>query len=224
MKKRLKKLKRGIEKRFLLNKKEKRHELVGPPKLWKMKQEFQINFLKGQGLQMENTLLDIGCGTLRGGIPIIDYLDKGNYCGIDVRENVLNEGKQELNEANLENKNPRLFSFTDFSELKLDSNFDVIFCFSVLIHLEDSIAEKCFRFVAEHLNEDGVFYANVNFAEREDGNWQGFPIAFRSSEFYENLCAKNSLKMDIIGTLGKLGHHSGVQAQDDQIMLKITKS
>lgn len=223
MKKQLKKIKRELEKRFFLNKREKRHELVGPPKLWKMKQEFQINFIKKQGIKESNTLLDIGCGTLRGGIPIIDFLNSGNYCGIEVRESVLNEGKKELEEHNLLNKEPRLVSFSDFNELNLNNKFDVIFCFSVLIHLEDKIASECIKFVTEHLKDEGVFYANVNIGERKDGNWQEFPIVFRSLDFYRNMCEKNGLKLETIGSLGSLGHNSGVKAQDDQIMLKITK-
>lgn len=75
---------------------ERRHHLVGSPKLWKMKQDFQINFLKSQGLKEKDQLLDIGCGTLRGGIPIIKYLDSGNYCGIEVRDQIITEAKKEL--------------------------------------------------------------------------------------------------------------------------------
>jgi len=51
---------------------EQRHGLVGPARLWKMKRDFQIGFLKNFGLKPDNVLLDLGCGTLRGGIPIIE--------------------------------------------------------------------------------------------------------------------------------------------------------
>lgn len=220
IKRKLKSAKRRIE-RLFFSKDEKRHELVGPPKLWKMKQDFQIRFLKDHNLKKTNTLLDIGCGTLRGGIPLIDFLDSGNYFGIDVRENVLLEGKKELKEHNLEHKNPRLVSFSDFKDLNLDSKFDVIFSFSVLIHLEDRIAQSCFRFVSQHLSKNGVFYANVNLGSRKEGKWQGFPVVWRSLEFYKDLCDSNGLELDILGKLGDLEHKSGVESQDNQTMLKI---
>jgi len=46
-----------------------------------MKRRFQIDFFRRQGLRPDQTLFDLGCGTLRGGIPIIDYLEPGFYTG-----------------------------------------------------------------------------------------------------------------------------------------------
>jgi len=216
----LKSIKRRII-RLTLSKAEKRHGLVGPGRLWKMKRDFQIEFLKNQNLKQTNRLLDIGCGTLRGGIPIIDFLDSGNYSGIDVRENALLEGKRELKEHDLEHKTPRLLHFRDFDDLDLSDKFDMIFAFSVLTHLEDTIAESCFHFVSQHLSKDGVFYANVSLGIRKDGSWQGFPIVWRSLEFYRDLCDRNGLNLEVMGNLGDLGHNSGVESQDNQTMLKI---
>lgn len=222
IKRKLKSIRKKIDALFY-NKLEKRHALVGPAKLWKYKQEFQIRFLKSQGLQKTDTLLDLGCGTLRGGVAIIDFLDANNYYGIDIRENVLAEGKEALKEHNLENKKPTLISFKTFDDLYLPEKFDVIFSFSVLIHLEDDIAENYFKFVSNHLLDNGVFYVNVNIGNKNDGKWLEFPIAFRSLEFYKSLCDKNDLNMDIIATLRELGHVTGYDAQDDQVMLKITR-
>ena len=80
--------------RPLMSKRSKRHFLVGPTSLWKMKQDFQIKFLKENGLLPIHKFIDIGCGTLRGGIPLIQYLNIANYYGIDVRELALDEGKK----------------------------------------------------------------------------------------------------------------------------------
>ena len=85
-----------------------RHALVGPPDLWEMKRQFQIDFLRGVGLQPQHRLLDLGCGTLRGGIPLIAHLDPGNYAGVEVRRDVLDEGRRELAEAGLAGKSPQL--------------------------------------------------------------------------------------------------------------------
>ena len=135
------------------SKQERRHALVGASNVWKKAREFQFQFLLDQGLQKTDTLMDIGCGTLRGGIPLIQYLDSGNYYGMDVRDHILAEGREEIKAAKLEDKNPNLVSFNHFSEVNLDVKFNFMFAFSVLIHLEDKIAESCFQFVSKSLAE-----------------------------------------------------------------------
>jgi cyclopropane fatty-acyl-phospholipid synthase-like methyltransferase len=83
-----------------------RHALVGPGDLWESKRRFQIEFLLKQGLLPHHRLLDFGCGTLRGGIPLIEYLNDGNYVGLDVRLETLKEACLELEESGLASKNP----------------------------------------------------------------------------------------------------------------------
>lgn len=209
-------------KNILSDGKEQRHALVGPTNLWKMKRDFQIAFLKDTGLMSNQSLLDIGCGTLRGGIPIIDYLEKGNYTGIDVRKKALQEARRELKAEKLEHKSPKLVFFEDFSQLNLKIKFNYVFAFSVLFHLEDSIVEKCFEFVSRHLSEAGVFYANIHTGDYPDGEWQGFPVAFRSLDFYEVIAKKYQLNTVSLGSLEKLGHISSMSGHDHQIMLRFT--
>ena len=84
----LKALKQRI-KRLMQSKEERRHALVGPAHLWEMKRDFQIQFLKAMGMKPEHYLFDIGCGTLRGGIPLISYLHSGHYFGAEVRAEAL---------------------------------------------------------------------------------------------------------------------------------------
>lgn len=207
-------------KRLFQSEEEIRHSLVGPSHLWKMKRDFQFNFLKQSGILPHHKLLDIGCGTLRGGIPIIEYLNEGNYWGIEVRADVIAEGRNELLLNQLEYKKPNLISFSDFGDLKFDIKFDIMFAFSVLIHMEDEITKKCIKFVADNIKSSGLFYANVNTEKYPDANWQGFPIVFRSLEFYEELAHSNDLIVSNLGPLEKLGHISGQELADKQLMFE----
>lgn len=203
---------------------QERHKLVGPPGMWKMKRDFQINFLINTGLIPSHKFLDIGCGTLRGGIPIIKFLDGQCYWGIDVRKNVLDEAKGELHLAGLEEKKPALHEVSNYSELNLNQKFDRIFAFSVLIHMSDLILAECLNFVSNNLSDKGEFFANVNIGNDSEREWQGFPVITRDIKFYEEVAKNCGLLLTPIGTLASLGHNSGSVNQDNQLMLKFIKN
>ena len=185
-----------------------------------MKRDFQIQFLREVGLQPQHTLFEIGCGTLRGGIPIIDYLSTGNYYGCEVREETLAEGRLELQESGLEGKSPTLLLSPDLGELTVEQKFDYIWAFSVLFHMTDEVLEGCLKFVAGHLHANGAFYANVNLGERPEGHWQGFPVVGRTLDHYQSVANQHGLAVSDIGSLEEVGHVSKVKKQDSQRMLK----
>lgn len=211
-------------KNLFISPSKRRHALVGPLHLWKMKRDFQFNFLKQVGLLPEHYLMDIGCGTLRGGIPLISYLQEGHYFGLESRRKVLEEGRKELSAADLTDKAPTLLVSEDFGSLELNQRFDFFWAFSVFIHMPDPVLNNCLHFVKNYLKIDGNLYANVNIGNKQEGSWQGFPINYRSIEFYQQQCVKNGLEMTDLGCLKDLGHVSGVEAQDAQRMLKIFKT
>lgn len=198
-----------------------RHGLVGEVELAEMKRQFQIAFLKSRGLKPADKLLDLGCGTLRGGIPLIQYLDTGNYFGIEVRPGVLVEAKKELRENNLDYKIPTLLEQKDASSYLTDIKFDFIWAFSVLIHMSDDILRNTMEFVSRHLADKGTFFANVNIGEEDNGEWQGFPVVTRLLTFYKQEAARCKLEVEAIGSLKSLGHISKKGRQDQQIMLKV---
>ena len=119
----------------------KRHALVGAGYLWEFKREFQIRFLKEAGLSPGDHLMDVGCGTLRGEIPTIAFLDEGRYYGIEVRDFVLKEAERELRDNALEHKRPKLIHTDKLGEIELGALFNVIWCFSVLIHMENDVLD-----------------------------------------------------------------------------------
>jgi SAM-dependent methyltransferase len=198
--------------------------MVGPPELWDMKRRFQFTFLEGAGLRPSDRLLDIGCGTLRGGIPLIAHLEPGHYTGLDVRAEALAEAREELRAAGLCDKTPRLLEIGALDSLELSEHFDVIWAFSVLIHMGDAVLEGCLSFVSRHLAESGVFYANVNLGTRSAGSWMEFPCIWRELGAYRKLAERCGLRVESLGPLGDLGHDSGRAAHDEQHMLKFTRA
>ncbi|CAN0116975.1 unnamed protein product, partial [Chrysoparadoxa australica] len=117
-----------------------------------------------------------------------------------------------------------VLAFDQFQNLDFDHEFDFMFAFSVLIHLEDSISEACFQFVSKYLKADGTFFANVNIEQHDDAKWQGFPVVFRTLDFYEKMAAANGLKVRNMGQIKDFGHISGQDLADKQVMLEIKKA
>ena len=201
-----------------------RHSLVGRPDLWQMKRAFQIDFLRRQGLKANHRVLDIGCGSLRGGAALIAYLEPHGYCGIDVRESVLAEARRELLREKLSAKHPRVELVSDMATLDLQTRFDVLWAFSVLFHLADPILDACLLMAARHLEPEGIFFANVILGEGVPGEWQGFPVVPRTLETYRALALRHGLHTRVLGSLGELGHLCGDPSQDGQSMLAFSRN
>jgi SAM-dependent methyltransferase len=204
----------------LLSRESRRHAKVGPLTNWREKREFQIRFLRDHGLQPGQTLLDLGCGTLRGGIPIIEYLEPERYTGIEARPEVLVDARAELREHGLEDKRPSLVANGDLATFDLERRFDVIWAFAVLIHMSDDVLDGALDFVRRHLAEGGSFFGNVTTEERRDKSWEGFPDVARPISFYEDRARAHGLAVENLGPMRALGHPAGHGAE--QQMLRFT--
>jgi hypothetical protein len=206
--------------RVFLTPAQRRYELVGPPEHWEMKRHFQVDFLRRSGLLPHHYLVSIGCGVLRAGIPLIDYLEAEHFYGTEVRAKVLAEARKHLQESGLEYKKPQLVLSKRLADLSLGRKFNFLWAFSVVIHMDDCVLADALTFVARHMDGNGVFYANVDTANRPDGYWQGFPHVHRPLAFYQEMGGREKLSITDLGPLRDLGHFSGTAA-DEQRMLAL---
>lgn len=128
--------------------------------LWDEMGLHQFNFLRKQGLAPHQSLLDIGCGSLRGGEHFIDYLEPGNYCGFDLSSEVIAAGKHLIEQKGLSPKRPDLRvnhkKTLDFDFV--DRQFDVILAQSVFSHLLPEHIEECFANIRKVMRPDARFY------------------------------------------------------------------
>lgn len=131
--------------------------------LWDELGSLQFNTLRTAGLRAEHRLLDLGCGSLRGGLHFIRYLDAGNYYGIDANESLLDAGVHvELPAAGLTGRIPE-------ENLRCDSSFDVAcfgrtfhmaLAFSLFTHLPAAFLRACLVRLAQVMEPGGTFYAS----------------------------------------------------------------
>ncbi len=134
-------------------------DLVGGA--WDQIGELQFEFLKSQGLLPWHTLLDVGCGSLRGGLHFVRFLDRGNYFGVDINEPLLTAGYEiELRQAGLQDRLPRQnLRCTANFDLDFDVQFDFALAQSLFTHLTFNRIRQCLERLAEHMKPGGTLFA-----------------------------------------------------------------
>jgi SAM-dependent methyltransferase len=121
----------------------------------------QERFLIKHGLLPEHKILDVGCGPLRAGRHLIDYVNPGNYYGIDANLSLLETGyKDELTDeqrARLPIENLR-------ANERFNADFGVQFDFaiaqSVFTHVSLNHIRLCLFRLAKVMKPGGVFFAS----------------------------------------------------------------
>ncbi len=130
---------------------------------WDELGRLQFNFLVGQGLQPTDVLVDVACGSLRGGIHFIPYLDPGNYLGIEKESELVRNGLEvELpNNVRVE-KLPEVIisSSFEFSEFSKHPTFGL--AQSLFSHLPPTDITECFAKLRLQAADGCRFFATFN--------------------------------------------------------------
>jgi SAM-dependent methyltransferase len=158
------------------------HKAVGG--MWEEIGQLQFAYLVSKGLSPHHRLLDIGCGTLRGGRHFVQFLQPGNYTGTDISLSAIEWGRQLIATEGLTDKYPRLIHrrsedlfFLNFEQ----EGFDFILAQSVFTHLPPAIIDQCFASVGAVMRPQAVFYFTFKDAAkpRRSGR-KSFRYPFRS--------------------------------------------
>lgn len=160
--------------------------------MWETIGTLQFDFLKANGLETRHKMLDFGCGTLRGGIHFIPYLDAGNYTGMDISKGVIEAGKKTVADRGLSEKKPDLI-YNDNPALPFgrlpDRKYDVILAQSVFTHLPREFVDKIFSDVGDILADDGRFFFTFTDGDRYEHSGTKhfrypFPLLAQMAERY----------------------------------------
>ena len=163
--------------------------------MWEEIGKLQFDFLRSQGLQPAHTLLDIGCGTLRGGRHFIRYLDAGNYTGLDISAEAIESARGLVDREGLADKMPRLLvhagalRFQEFS----GEHFDYLLAQSVFTHLPPEYVRECLACVSNVMQEDSVFL--FNFSNRESSRPLDRKDFVYPRTFFASIADENSLSL-----------------------------
>jgi SAM-dependent methyltransferase len=141
---------------------------VGDGELWHVVGQLQFDYLVGKGLTPAHRLLDIGCGTLRGGQHFIRHLEPAGYTGIDISSEAIAYSNKFVETEKLTEKQPRLLvsqhrdlKFTEFA----NEHFDFILAQSVFTHLMAEHIEECFAHIGAIMQPSSSFFFTFKEAD-----------------------------------------------------------
>jgi len=203
--------------------------LVGPPGQWRGKRDLQLKFLQQFELAENDKFLDLGCGSMRAGLPLIEFLNEGHYTGVDIDPDCISTSQKLILDFNLNHKSPRLllsrsFGLEEIGELE---RFDFIWIFQVLIHLTHDHVECALRSVSTFLTRQGRAYASVALNDNLrtlnlQGKWRHYSYNNAPLSYYKENASKVGLKVQEIGSFDADGWTEEANPARYE-MLKITK-
>lgn len=128
--------------------------------------ELQLDLLIREGLRPDSSVLDMGCGCLHAGVPLIRHLRAWRYCGVDPNEWLRLVALEDPAVLRLvEEKCARFSSADDFDSSRFDVKFDFVLSHSVLSHCALWQLYLFLKNVKAALALGGCVLASVRLAE-----------------------------------------------------------
>lgn len=141
---------------------------IGPPTRYDLVSAAQFTLLTFLGLREDDTLLDIGCGSLRGGKLFISYLLPGNYYGIEPNTWLIEQGiDNEIGADLIRIKQPTFDHNDTFTLSVFGRTFDFILAQSIFTHTSQAQIRACLAEAAQVMKPESLFLANF-FEGEED--------------------------------------------------------
>lgn len=131
--------------------------------LWDEIGRLQFDFLVAQGLRPPHCLLDIACGSLRGGVHFINYLNPGNYLGIEKEPALVTLGiEKELGQTTFDLKRPEFVISDCFVFHKFSKRPHLSLAQSLFTHLVPDDIVMCLDNLRRFVEPGHILYATFN--------------------------------------------------------------
>jgi hypothetical protein len=133
----------------------------------------QFCLLAALGLREHHTLLDVGCGSLRGGKLFLPYLLPGHYFGIEPESWLIDEGiAAELGRDIIRVKQPAFDHNRDFDLGVFGRKFDYVLAQSIFTHAAPPQVRKLLAGARQVMEPGSLFAANfLPGADHEGSTW-----------------------------------------------------
>ena len=183
--------------------------------IWEEIAGWQLESLKSLGLKPHHRLLDFGCGALRLGLSAIDYLESGNYYGIDAFAPYIAIGRR-LAEAAGISKSFALLASADFEFDRFGVQFDFGNAQSVFTHMSGDECDRCVAALRRVMKRGGVFFftyligAPLTQGMLYVGAQPMRRFAMTDPEFFAKLAARHGLTFERLDMAHPTGQQVGI--------------
>ncbi len=128
--------------------------------MWDEIGKLQFDFMVADGLMPSHCFCDVACGSFRGGIHFIRYLEPGNYLGIEKEQQLVDKGvEEEIGEAIFEEKKPEIVISDSFEFARFSKVPDYSLAISLFTHLVPDDIILCLAHLREFVNPGHLFFA-----------------------------------------------------------------
>ena len=160
----------------------------------------QKNFALNIGVKKNHKVLETGCGYLRLGEFLIEYLKKGNYYRCDIAKNIIKFSLEKEKKKNLQNKSPNIWQIKDLKFSNLKSNyFNYGFSFSVFTHIPINEIDEIIKAMAKLLKPGGCYYASFYITDNEVTKRLFADISFHyTMDKIKKICNKYNLQTKVV--------------------------
>jgi SAM-dependent methyltransferase len=169
--------------------------LGGPRNLFAAVGRLQLVSLLQEGLQPSSSVVDIGCGCLRGGYWLIHFLDPDRYFGIEPNEEMLKLGTDYfLEPETLRAKQPTFDGNADFDLSGFGVSFDYFLARSVWTHASKQQIETMLDGFVATAAPGATFLTSFFRAYRTEDDYRGTEWVGRSHESGEEAVVRHRLE------------------------------
>jgi len=168
---------------------------TGPPHQYDYMGAMEFCNLYLLGMRHFHKLLDFGCGNLRLGRLAIQYLDEGNYRGIEPVKELIEEAIIDAHLSELCKAKKPLFRYSEDCDMAaFGEKFDFIIAQSVFTHMALNQIDRSLAAAAKVMHKKSLFLANYSPAKEDYrvGKWTQ-KIARYKPETIQKLITKNKL-------------------------------
>lgn len=155
---------------------------VGPPSDYDLIAGLQFTLLFCAGMREADKVLDVGCGSLRGGRLLIPYLRPGHYFAIEPNRWLVEEGlSHELGMDMVNIKRPTFAFVNDFSAESFGVRFDWVMAHSIFSHTYPDMASVGLAKIGHSLAPSGVLLATYVEGRSTSGSGWLYPACVNYS-------------------------------------------